>query len=314
MKLINAAVAAGADAVKFQTFVPEKLVAPVAAKAEYQIAATGSDEMQLEMLRTLQLPMESFRKLKVYCEECGIIFLSTPFDEESADFLDSIGVIAFKLSSGEVTNLDFLRYVARKRKPVIVSTGMADLDEVRAAAAAIREMSSELALLHCVTSYPAQPASVNLKAIETLRAEFKCVVGLSDHTMGPEIALAACALGAGIIEKHITVSREMPGPDHAASLEPEEFTAMVTGIRKVESALGDGIKRPAAEELPLIPIARRSLAAAHDLAAGTVLAAEHFAALRPGTGMAPGLRESVIGKKTTQSIRAGTLFSPEMFE
>lgn len=315
MKLIDAAVAAGADAVKFQTFRADKVIAPVAPKADYQIAMTGDHDSQLEMAKKLELPFEAFRKLKIYAEEYGIIFLSTPFDDESADFLDSLGVAAFKLSSGEVTNLDFLRHVARKQRPLILSTGMANLEEVRVAVGAMREVGAcELALLHCVTNYPAQPASVNLRAMQTLRTEFSCPVGFSDHTMGIEISLAACALGANIIEKHITLDRKRPGPDHAASLEPQEFAAMVAGIRKVECALGDGIKRPAAEEVPLIPIVRRSLAAACDLAAGTVLTAEHITALRPGSGIAPELRESLIGRKVKRAISSGTLFRPEMLE
>ena len=315
MELIDAAVASGADAVKFQTFVAEKVVAPTARKAEYQVATTGSGETQLEMVRKLQLPLEAFGKLKACCEERGIVFLSTPFDEDSVDFLDSIGVVAFKIASGEVPDIYFIRYVADKGKPIILSTGMADLEEVRVAVEAIRRGGpGPFALLHCVTSYPARPASANLRAMETLRAEFSCAVGFSDHTLGTEIATAAVALGASVIEKHITLDKRMPGPDHAASLEPEEFKGMVAGIRKVESAMGDGVKRPAAEELPLIAVARRSLAAAQDLAAGTVLSGKHITALRPGTGLAPRLRESLIGRKTRRAVPAGALFTMEAFE
>lgn len=315
IKLIDAAVAARADAVKFQTFRSEKVISPAAEKAGYQVASTGGHESQLEMVKRLELPFEAFRKLKIYSEECGITFLSTPFDEESADLLDEIGVPAFKLSSGEVTNLDLLRYVARKQKPIILSTGMADIDEVREAVNAIRETSTaELALLHCVTNYPAQPASANLRAMQTLRNEFGCSVGFSDHTLGVEVALAACALGARVIEKHLTLDCGMPGPDHSASLEMHEFASMVEGIRQIESALGDGVKRPAAEELAVIKVARRSLAAAQDLDAGTVLAAEHITALRPGTGMAPKLRGSLIGKKIKHRVVAGALFDAGMFE
>lgn len=315
MKLIDAAVASGADAVKFQTFCAEKVAALSAAKAEYQMAATGAEESQLAMIKKLELPHASFHKLKLYCEESGIIFLSTPFDEESADFLDSIGVIGFKTSSGELTNLDFLQHVARKQKPMIVSTGMAELTEVRAAVDAIRaETSAELVLLHCISNYPANPASVNLRAMQTLKQEFGCAVGFSDHTMGIEIALAASSLGARVIEKHITLDRKMAGPDHSASLEPQEFAAMVHGIRKIECALGDGIKHPAAEELPVMQVARRSLVASRDIPAGTTLAAEHIAVLRPGTGMAPAMRKSLIGRNTRRDVRAGTLFTHEMLQ
>ena len=313
MKLIDAAVASGADAVKFQTFSAEKVAALSAPKAEYQMAATGAEESQLAMIKKLELPHSSFRKLKIYCEESGIIFLSTPFDEESADFLDSIGVIAFKISSGELTNLDFLQHVARKQKPMIVSTGMAELAEVRAAVEAIRaENSAELLLLHCVSNYPATPGSVNLRAMQTLEQEFGCAVGFSDHTLGIEIALAASSLGAHVIEKHITLDRKMAGPDHSASLEPQEFAAMVQGIRKIECALGDGIKRPAPEELPNIQVGRRSLVAACDIPAGTVLTAEHIAVLRPGTGLAPAMRKSLCGRTTKHNVPAGTLFTLEM--
>ena len=315
MKLVDAAVAANADAVKFQTFRAERFISPVADRAEYQIASTGGHESQLEMVKKLELPLEAFRKLKIYSEECGITFLSTPFEQESADFLDEIGVPAFKLSSGEVTNLDFLRHVARKQKPIILSTGMADLEEVREAVNAIRESSAvEFVLLHCVTNYPSQPASANLRAMETMHKEFGCAVGFSDHTLGVELALAACALGARVIEKHLTLDCKMPGPDHSASLEMHEFASMVEGIRQIESALGDGVKRPAAEELPVIKVARRSLAAAQDLSAGTVLTVAHIAAMRPGTGIAPKLRQSLIGRKVRQPIRAGTLLAFEMFE
>ena len=313
MKLIDAAVAGGADAVKFQTFSAEKVAALSAPKAEYQVAATGSEESQLEMIKKLELPRASFRKLKIYCEESGIIFLSTPFDEDSADFLDSIGVIAFKVSSGELTNLDFLQHVARKQKPIIVSTGMAELAEVRSAVEAIRaENSAELVLLHCVSNYPANPASVNLRAMQTLKQEFGCPIGFSDHTLGIEIALAAAALGARVIEKHITLDRKMAGPDHSASLEPQELAAMLQGIRNIECALGDGIKHPAAEEIPVMQVARRSLVASRDIPAGTTLAAEHISVLRPGTGLAPAMRKSLIGRSTRRDVPAGTLFTHEM--
>ena len=313
MKLIDAAAASGADAVKFQTFCAEKVAARCAQKAEYQVASTGAGESQLEMIKKLELPPESFRKLKIYSEESGIIFLSTPFDDESADFLDSMGVVAFKISSGELTNLGFLQHVARKQRPMIVSTGMAELAEVRTAVEAIRaQNSSELVLLHCVSNYPANPASVNLRAMQTLNREFDCPVGFSDHTMGIEVALAACALGARVIEKHITLDRNMAGPDHSASLEPQEFAALVQGIRTIECALGDGLKRPAAEEHEVAKVARRSLVAARDIPAGTVLTAEHIAVLRPGTGLAPAMRKSLFGRATKRDVPAGTLFTLEM--
>ena len=213
-RLVDAAVAARADAVKFQTFRAEKVVSPVALKAEYQAQTTGSGESQLEMVKKLELPFESFRELKHHCEEKGILFLSTPFDEESADFLDSLGMSAFKIPSGEITNLPFLEHIARKRKPLILSTGMSELEEVRTAVETLRQAGArELVLLHCVSSYPARPASVNLRAMQTLCETFGVPVGFSDHTLGTAITLAAVALGACVIEKHLTLDCKLPGPD-----------------------------------------------------------------------------------------------------
>jgi len=312
-RLVDAALTAGADAVKFQTFRAEKVASPVAPKAAYQAETTGADESQLEMVRKLELPPQAFRDLKSYCAQRGILFLSTPFDEESADLLDALGMAAFKVPSGEITNLPFLEYLARKGKPLIVSTGMSDLEEVGAAVGCLRRAGArELALLHCVSSYPAPPASINLRAMETLRQAFGVPVGFSDHTLGIAVPLAAVALGACVIEKHLTLDCNLPGPDHRASLDPGDFAAMVKGIRAVESALGDGQKRPAPEELNTAAVARRSLVAACAIPAGTVIRAEHIAILRPGTGLAPALRAQVIGRRAQRDIPAGTPLTLEM--
>ncbi|MBM3126973.1 MAG: N-acetylneuraminate synthase, partial [Chloroflexi bacterium] len=235
-RMIRAAVDAGADAIKFQTFKAEKLATSQAPKAGYQVVSTAQEETQLEMLRKLELAHDEFSILYRDCIESNILFLSTPFDEESADLLGALGVCAFKMASGEITNLPFLSHVARKGQPVILSTGMSYLNEVDLAVRAIRNSGNDrIALLHCTSNYPASPEDVNLRAMDTLAGAFQVVVGFSDHTTGIEIPLAAVAMGAGIIEKHFTLDRSLPGPDHRASLEPADLRALVKGIRKVES-------------------------------------------------------------------------------
>lgn len=314
-KLVDAAVASGADAVKFQTFKAEKVISPVAPKAAYQRATTGDSGSQLDIVRALELSYDDFRSLRRYCGECGITFLSTPFDEESVDFLAELGVPAFKVPSGEITNLPLLERVARHGRPVILSTGMADLDEVRTAVETLKRAGArELVLLHCVSNYPASAASVNLRAMDTMRLEFGAPVGFSDHTEGIAIPLAAVALGACVIEKHFTLDRNLPGPDHRASLEPDQFRGMIVSIREVESALGDGRKVPVPEELDTARVARRSLVAACAIPAGTVLTEGHVAILRPGTGLPPAMRDRVLGRRVRQDVAAGSLLSPDMFE
>ena len=311
-KLVDAAVLSGADAVKFQTFRAEKVVSPVAPQAEYQAVNTGVVESQLDMVRKLELPFEAFGELAHHCRGQGIVFLSTPFDEESVDFLDSIGVPAFKIPSGEITNLEFVDHVARKQKPVILSTGMADLEEVRRAVHTIRASNPQVVVLHCVSNYPARASSINLRAMLTMARELEVAVGYSDHSMGIEIPMAAVALGATVLEKHFTLDRGLPGPDHVASLEPAELRAMVEGIRKVESALGDGRKAPAPEELATARVARCSLVAARDIEAGAVLTVEDIAVLRPGVGLPPSMRLQLVGQKALREIAAGTVFTLEM--
>ena len=314
-RLIDVAVEAGADAVKFQTFRSEQVISAAAPKAAYQRATTSPAESQLEMVRRLELPFEAFRELRAYAREAGILFLSTPFDLESADFLASMELPAFKVPSGEITNFPFLEHIARKGKPMIVSTGMSDLEEVRVAVEVIRAAGNpELALLHCVSNYPAQPASSNLRAMETMQSKLGVPVGLSDHTLGIEVALAAVALGACILEKHFTLDRDLPGPDHKASLAPAELKSLVAGIRTVESALGDGIKQPADEERDTRSVARRSLVAARDLPAGSVLTEDAIAILRPGTGLPPASRTKVLGKRVRAAVAAGTPLTADLLE
>ena len=314
-QLINAAAQAGADAVKFQTFKADKLVSRDAPKAAYQKKMTDTGESQYEMLRKLELSPQAHIELMNYCAEKGILFLSTPFDEDSADLLADLGVLAFKIPSGEITNHPFLAHVARKNRPMIVSTGMSDLDEVSEAVKTVRSAGNEdIALLHCVSDYPADPADANLRAMDVMRRAFLVPVGFSDHMKGNEVALAAVALGACVIEKHLTIDRALPGPDHAASVEPYEMAALVQGIRIVESALGDGAKRSMASEQNTAAVARKSLVAARDLAAGTVLTEEMVTIKRPGTGLPPSMRVQLIGCKLKSSVGAGALFTKDLLE
>lgn len=307
-KLIDAAADAGADAVKFQTFDAADLVSATAPKAEYQARNMGEEGgSQFEMLRALELSDEQFAELLAYCNERGIDFLSTPFGPRQADFLAELGVHAFKIGSGDLTYHDFLAGIARKGLPIILSTGMSTLAEVGEALAVIQEAGdAPVALLHCVSNYPAEPASCNLAAMATMRQAFGLPVGWSDHTLGPAIGLAAVGLGARIIEKHITLDVTMEGPDHAASMEPEAFTEFVQGIRAVESAIGDGIKRPVAAELPTAAVARRSIVAVRDLPAGSLIGAEDVAVLRPGTGLAPSMLDVVVGARLGRAVAAHT--------
>jgi N,N'-diacetyllegionaminate synthase len=315
LRLIDTAADAGADAVKFQTFKAEHVISAAAPKAEYQVQTTDPTESQLDMVRRLELSHDAHRKLSIYCQTRGILFMSTPFDEDSVDLLDELGVPVFKVGSGEITNWPFLEYIARKGKPIILSTGMSYLGEVDEAVRVIRDAGcNQLLLLHCVSSYPADPADANLRAMQTMSAAFQMPVGYSDHTLGIDVALAAVALGACVIEKHFTLNKNLPGPDHQASLEPHELTALVEGIRTVETALGHGHKRPAASEANTATVARRSLIAARDIASGTVLTEELIGIKRPGTGLPPAMYPYLIGRTVRTTIQADTLLTLEMLE
>ena len=309
-KLIDVASRAGVDAIKFQTFRAEEIVTEIAEKAEYQRETTGSEESQFEMLKTLELPDKSVGELFTYAQKKGIIFLSTPFDKGSVDLLDKLGVPAFKVGSGEITNFPLLKYIAGKQKPVILSTGMSTLDEVIEAVEVMRkEGSREIALLHCVSCYPARVEDTNLKAIETLKRKCNLPVGLSDHSVGIYIPIAAVALGTCIIEKHFTLDKNLPGPDHRASLEPAELKEMVAAIRDIESAMGNGIKRPTAGEEETKKAARRSLVARTNIPAGTVISEDTLDIKRPGTGLSPSLIDTVIGKKAKKRITRGEVIT-----
>jgi N,N'-diacetyllegionaminate synthase len=311
-RLVALAADAGADAVKFQTFDPDLVVAAGARKADYQIANTGAGESQRDMLRRLVLPRAEFEAPARHAADRGLLFLSTPFDEASADFLDSLGQAAFKVPSGEITNHPFLAHLAAKGKPLLVSTGMSTLVEVGMALETIAAHGDpSVALLHCVSNYPAAPADCNLRAMETMRRAFQVPVGWSDHTLGLSVSIAAAAAGAEVLEKHFTLDRSLPGPDHAASLEPAELRELVESIRMVEASRGSGRKVPAASETANAALVRRSLHATRDLAPGHILTAADLVALRPGTGVPPGARDRLVGRAVLRRIAAGEMLSED---
>jgi N-acetylneuraminate synthase len=315
LALVDAAAEAGADAVKFQTFVAERLTTTDAPKAAYQQERTGRAGSQREMLRKLELSPDAHRQLQRRCAERGLMFLSTPFDEGSADLLEALDVPAYKIPSGEITNLPLLAHVARKRRPIILSSGMADLAEVRCAVDAIHAVGNDrLILLQCTSAYPAPADRANLRAMRTMADAFGVPVGYSDHTPGIAVALAAAALGAAVIEKHLTMDRTLAGPDHQASIEPGEFGELVLGIRTVEAALGSGVKTPTDDERALAAVVRRSLVAARDLTAGEVLVREMVTAKRPGTGMTPSALPALIGRRLRVDVAADAPLQVEMFD
>jgi N-acetylneuraminate synthase len=303
LRLVDAAKASGADAVKFQTFRAALLASRSARKAPYQERTTANTESQFEMLQRLELDATAHQRLIDHCQKVGIQFLSSPFDAESADLLATMNMPLYKVPSGEITNLPFLQHLASKGRPLIVSTGMSTLGEVEEAVEVLqRAGATELTLLHCVTEYPAPYDEINLRAMQTLRLAFGLPVGYSDHTPGIEIAVAAVALGAEVIEKHLTLDRSLPGPDHHASLEPAEFAQMVQSIRHVEAALGSTRKAPVPCELPNLPIARKSVVAARALPIGHQLAAGDLEIKRPGNGLAPKHLPALLGRTLRLSV------------
>ncbi len=305
LRLIEEAASAGADLVKFQTFSAERLSTKYAAKADYQKINTDSSESQYDMLRKLELTEEMHEKLIEHCIKCEIGFLSTGFDIQSIDFLDSLGLDLFKIPSGEITNLPYLRHIARYRKQVIISTGMSTLDEIGAALNVLTENGmkrDQITVLHCNTEYPTPVSDVNLRAMCSIRDTFDVDVGYSDHTLGIEVAIAAVALGASVIEKHFTLDRQLPGPDQKVSLEPAELKQMISSIRNIEKALGDGVKRPGVGELKNRAIARKSLVAAQDISKGEIFNEENIVVKRPGNGLSPMMWDEVIGKKASRDF------------
>ncbi len=311
-KLIDVAKEAGVDAVKFQTFKTESVVTKNTEKAEYQKETTG-EGAQYEMIKKLELKDEDFRELADYAKEKEIMFLSSPFDKESVDLLYELGVPVFKVASGEITNFPLLRYIAKKGKSIILSTGMSTLGEVEEALNVIRsEGVRDVVLLHCVSNYPAKIEDVNLRAMETLEQTFKVPVGFSDHTLGITVPIVAVALGACVIEKHFTLDKNLPGPDHKASLEPNELEEMVRAIRDVENALGDGVKRPTKDEGAIKKVARRSIVAKMDIPEGTVITEDILDTKRPCTGIEPRYIDIIMGKKAKENIKKGEIISMRM--
>lgn len=309
-KLIEAAAAAGADRVKFQTFSADALVTTQASKADYQMQSTDADESQHEMLRRLELTRDMHDELIAHCKAQGIEFFSTGFDMHSVDLLARLGLECFKIPSGEITNLPYLRHVGGYGKQVILSTGMAGLGEIEAALIALEQAGtprSRITVLHCTTEYPAPIAEVNLNAMLTIQRAFGVAVGYSDHTPGIEVAIAAVALGATVIEKHFTLDRNLPGPDHKASLEPAELKSMVAAIRNVEQALGAGIKCASPSEIKNRSISRKSIVAARAIEQGEMFSNENLTAKRPGTGITPMRWDELIGKRAPRRYRRDEL-------
>jgi N,N'-diacetyllegionaminate synthase len=304
-QLIAVAAEAGADLVKFQTFVASKIISKAAPKAEYQKGATDPDESQQDMVRKLELTKENHFELIDECKRRGIGFFSTAFDLDSIDLLEAFDSEYVKAPSGELTNLPYLRYLTRHGKPLLLSTGMANLGEIEAAIDVIELAGTpreKITVLHCTTEYPTPMEDVNLRAMVNIGHALGVKVGYSDHTQGIEIPIAAVALGATVIEKHFTLDRSLPGPDHRASLEPGELKAMVAGIRNIERALGDGIKRPSPSELKNKPIARKSLVAVRDIKAGELFSPDNLTAKRPGTGVSPMKWDEVIGRAAARDF------------
>ncbi|HBM15417.1 MAG TPA: N-acetylneuraminate synthase [Lentisphaeria bacterium] len=303
-KLIDAAVEAGCDAVKFQTFKTENVISENAQKAEYQKQTTGGHETQFEMVKKLELSYAQFSDLNQHCQTKGIMFLSTPFDLESVDFLAGMNLPIIKIPSGEITHLPYLRKIGGLRKRIIMSTGMADLKEIKTAVSVLLKSGTQrkdITILHCNTEYPTPFNDVNLRAMATIQKALSVKVGYSDHTLGIEAAVAAAALGASVIEKHFTLDRNMPGPDHKASLDPNELKAMVAAIRNIEKALGSDVKQASASEKKNISIARKSIVAACEIKRGEVLTKDNLTCKRPGDGISPMKWDQILGTKAKRN-------------
>jgi len=309
-KMVDAAVKAGADIIKFQTFVGEKVISRYAPKAKYQLETTAEGESQLDMVKKLEFSPSEHKELFNYCIQKNIQYLSSPFDLESIELLAEMNVKAIKIPSGEITNLPYLRKIGALQKTIILSTGMSTLGEIETAIDILTRAGTKrenIVLLHCTTEYPAPYEEVNLQAILTLQKAFGLKTGLSDHTEGIEIAIAAAAMGASVIEKHFTLDKNMEGPDHKASLSPEELYQMIRTIRHVEKAMGNGIKKPSPSETANIPIVRKSIVAARPIARGEVFSPENITTKRPGTGISPMHWDYVIGKKAPRDFKEDEL-------
>ena len=304
-KLINVVAKAGADAVKFQSFVTEDLVTPKAQKAIYQVETTGQNGGQFDILKKLELSKDQQKELKSHCDEAGILYLCTPYEEQSADLLEEIGVAAYKIASTDTSNIPFLRYLAHKDIPVILSTGMSSLGEVEEAVNELRfhGLEGKIILLQCTSEYPAPVNEINLRAMKTMEVAFGCPVGFSDHTPGIGASPWAVAAGASVVEKHFTLDRNMEGPDHRASVEPDELEGLVRTIRNVEAALDDGIKRPMPSELQNKTRMQKSLVAIRSIPTGEIIKTTDLACKRPGNGLPPKWFDRVIGRKAAKQIQ-----------
>jgi len=311
-EMVYAAKKAGVDAVKFQTFIGENVISKYAEKAGYQKKQTGADESQLEMVKKLELPYDEFREIKRYCEEYEIEFLSTPFDIESIDFLEELGMKFWKIPSGEVTNTPYLIKIAKTGKPIIMSTGMCTLEEIEYAMnLLIKNGSGEISLLHCNTAYPTPYKDVNLRVIPELKCRFNCRVGYSDHTQGIEVPIAAVALGASIIEKHFTMDKKLQGPDHNASIDPIELGEMVKGIRIIEEALGGKEKHISKSERHNLVAARKSIVAKVNIKEGEIFTESNITTKRPGSGISPVRWTEILGLKAIKDFKEDELIEVE---
>lgn len=313
--LIDAASEANVDFVKFQTFTAETLVVSAAEKAEYQRKRTGDGESQYRMLKKLELGDNAHFDLIKYCNHKGIGFLSTAFDIKSIDFLATLGLEFFKIPSGEITNLPYLRHIGEQGKPIILSTGMATLSEIKDALWILEKSGSRrsaIIVLQCNTEYPTPMVDVNLQAMLTIRDECGTQVGYSDHTLGIEVPVAAVALGATVIEKHFTLNRSMPGPDHQASLEPDELKAMVQAIRNIELAMGNGVKQPSPSEIKNRTVARKSIVAARNIKKGEIFSKDNLTIKRPGTGISPMFYDDLLGTESAKAYRVDELIIQEL--
>ncbi|MCI7129078.1 MAG: N-acetylneuraminate synthase [Lachnospiraceae bacterium] len=311
-QMVDKAKEAGADYIKFQTFQPEKLVSKYAQKAEYQKKATGNEESQLEMLQKLALTQSDFRELKNYCEQVGIGFLSTPFDLDSIDFLESLDMDFWKIPSGEITNLPYLIKIAQTGRPIVMSTGMCQMEEIEEALMWLKKSGAgEMTLLHCNTQYPTPMEDVNLHAMQSLRRQFGFPVGYSDHTEGIEVPIGAAAMGATVLEKHFTLDKTMEGPDQAASLAPEELAAMVRAVRNIERALGSGEKGVTASEMANRAVARKSIVAAGTIRKGETFGEENLTVKRPGAGISPMHWFELLGKTAQRDYSEDELIAEE---
>lgn len=301
-QLIDVAAAAGADAIKFQTFTAANLVTQKAGMADYQKANTGLDQSQYEMLKALELSQDDFAELKIYAEEKDMVFISTPFDDDAVTLLENIGVELYKVGSGDLTNLPLISKLAALQKPIILSTGMANMEEIHEAVSAVTAYGTEPIVLHCTSNYPTSDDEVNLSAMNQIKRQTNCIVGYSDHTISIDIPALAVASGAKVIEKHITLDKAMAGPDHKASIEPIELESLIKKIRWVEKIMGDGAKTPTRSEALTALVARKSLVAGKEIKKGEVLTAGHLAIKRPGSGLKPKYYQDFIGKKATRDI------------